>query len=130
VRVASRVCRRRAWHHGVVQRAVIRAALYPASRCANIHRTTGAVTGSGSRRCARLPQAACALSGCGPASPSRYRTEAARQGSVPAPGSGWPSRSDPDSGPGDLPLGRQSEGEHGLLVILGMPVDPPAHLRR
>ena len=41
-------------------------------RCANIHRTTGAVTGSGSSRCARRPQAAWALFGCGPASPSRY----------------------------------------------------------
>ncbi len=51
---------------------VIRAALCPASRCANIHVTTGAVAGSGSRRCARRPQAACALFGCGPASPSRY----------------------------------------------------------
>ena len=51
---------------------VIRAALCPASRCANIHRTTGAVTGSASSRCARRPQAACALFGCGPPSPSRY----------------------------------------------------------
>ena len=51
---------------------VIRAALCPASRCANIHVTTGAVAGSGSRRCARRPHAACALFGCGPASPSRY----------------------------------------------------------
>jgi hypothetical protein len=50
---------------------VIRAALCPASCCANIHRTTGAVTGSGSSRCARRPQAACALFGCGPASASR-----------------------------------------------------------
>jgi hypothetical protein len=42
---------------------VIRAALCPASRWANIHRTTGAVTGSGSSLCARRPQAACALFG-------------------------------------------------------------------
>ena len=40
---------------------VIRAALCPASRCANIHVTTGAVAGSGSSLCARRPHAACAL---------------------------------------------------------------------
>jgi len=51
---------------------VIRAAECPASRWANIHDTTGAVTGSGSSRCARRPHAACALFGCGPASASRY----------------------------------------------------------
>jgi len=50
----------------------IRARLCPASRWANIHATTCAVPGSGSKRCARRPQAACALFGCGPASPSRY----------------------------------------------------------
>ena len=51
---------------------VIRAALCPASRCANIHTTTGAVAGSGSSRCACRPYAAGALFGCGPASASRY----------------------------------------------------------
>ena len=51
---------------------VIRAAVCPASRCANIHDTTGAVAGSGSSLCARRPHAACALFGCGPASASRY----------------------------------------------------------
>jgi hypothetical protein len=51
---------------------VIRAALCPASRCAKIHVTTGAVAGSGSSLCARRPHAACALFGCGPASPRRY----------------------------------------------------------
>jgi hypothetical protein len=50
----------------------MRATLCPAGRWANIHRTIGAVTGSGSSRCARRPQAACALFGCGPASASRY----------------------------------------------------------
>ena len=50
----------------------IRATECPASRWANIHRTTCAVSGSGSSRCARRPQAAWALFGCGPASPSRY----------------------------------------------------------
>ena len=40
----------------------------PASRSAKIHRTCGAVTGSGSNRCRRRPQAACARFGCGPAS--------------------------------------------------------------
>ena len=34
--------------------------------------TTGAVPGSGSSLRARRPHAACALFGCGPASPSRY----------------------------------------------------------
>jgi hypothetical protein len=51
---------------------VIRAALCPASRWLNIHDTTGAVTGSGSSLCARLPHAAWALFGCGPASAIRY----------------------------------------------------------
>ena len=51
----------------------IRATECPASRWAKIHRTTCAVSGSGSRQWARRPQAACALFGCGPASPSRYR---------------------------------------------------------
>ena len=72
VRVPSRVRRRRARHPCVVQGPVIRATLCPASRCANIHRTTGAVTGSGSSLCARRPHAAWALFGCGPASASRY----------------------------------------------------------
>jgi hypothetical protein len=35
----------------------------------------------------------------------------------------------PDPGPCDLPLGRLARREHGLLVILGVPVDPSAHLR-
>jgi hypothetical protein len=51
---------------------VIRAVLYPASRWANIHATTGAVAGSGSSLCVRQPHAACALFECAPASPSRY----------------------------------------------------------
>jgi len=34
---------------------------------------------------------------------------------------------DPYPGPGDLPLGRQPERQHRLLVILGMPVHPAAH---
>ena len=34
------------------------------------HATMGAVAGSGSSRCALRPHAACALFGCGPASPS------------------------------------------------------------
>src|ERR1700733_9747947 len=51
---------------------VLLAAHCRASRWANIHVTTGAMSGSGSRRCARLPHAACALFGCGPASPSMY----------------------------------------------------------
>jgi hypothetical protein len=50
----------------------IRATEWPARRWAKIHRTAGAVRGSGSRRCARRPHAACALFGCGPASASRY----------------------------------------------------------
>jgi Pyridoxal-phosphate dependent enzyme len=54
------------------ERAAALAALCPASRWANIHATTGAVSGSGSSRCARRPQAACALSGSGPGSASRY----------------------------------------------------------
>jgi hypothetical protein len=49
---------------------VIRGALCPASRWLNIRVTTGAVSGSGSRRCARLPHPAWALFGCDPASPS------------------------------------------------------------
>ena len=36
---------------------------------------------------------------------------------------------DPDPGPGDLPLGLQPQRQHGLLVILGVAVDPPADLR-
>jgi hypothetical protein len=35
----------------------------------------------------------------------------------------------PDPGPGDLPLGRQPQREHGLLMILGMPVHPAADFR-
>ena len=50
---------------------VIRATLCPANRWANIHATTGAVSGSGSSRCARRPQEAWTLFGCGPASASR-----------------------------------------------------------
>ena len=57
---------------------LIRAALCPASRCANIHATTGAVTGSGSSLCARRPHAAWILFGCGPAS-ARRRPDAREQ---------------------------------------------------
>jgi hypothetical protein len=35
---------------------------------------------------------------------------------------------DPDPGAGDLPLGGQAEREHGLLVVLSVPVDPAADL--
>ncbi len=61
--------------HGIaasLSALVIRATLCPASRWANIQATTGAVWGSGSSRCARRPQAAWALFGCGPASARRY----------------------------------------------------------
>ena len=66
---------RRADGHGIpasFSARAIRAAECPASRWANIHDTTCAVSGSGSSRCARRPHAACTLFGCGPASPSRY----------------------------------------------------------
>jgi hypothetical protein len=46
--------------HGIpasLSARLIRAALWPASRWANIHRTTGAVTGSGSSLSARRPPA-------------------------------------------------------------------------
>ena len=33
----------------------------------------------------------------------------------------------PDPGPGDLPLRRQPERHHGLLMVLRVPVHPPAH---
>jgi hypothetical protein len=36
---------------------------------------------------------------------------------------------DPDPGPDDLPLGRQPQRQHRLLVILHVPVDPAAYLR-
>ena len=50
---------------------------------------------------------------------------------VPAllPGLGSHRGPHPDPGTGDLPLGRQAEREHGLLVVLGVPVDPPADFR-
>ena len=50
---------------------------------------------------------------------------------VPAllPGLGSHRGADPDPGPGDLPLGRQAQHQHRLLVILSAPVNPPAHLR-
>jgi hypothetical protein len=50
----------------------IRATECPTRRWAKIHRTTCAVSGSGSSQWARRPQAAWALFGCGPASPRRY----------------------------------------------------------
>ena len=61
--------------HGILasfKARAIRATEWPASRWANIHRTTFSVSGSGLRRCARRPQDACILFGCGPASASRY----------------------------------------------------------
>ena len=50
---------------------------------------------------------------------------------VPAllPGLDGHRGSDPDTGPGDLPLGRQPQHRHGLLVMLGSEVDPAAGLR-
>ena len=35
----------------------------------------------------------------------------------------------PDPGPGDLPLGRQAQRHHRVLVVLGVPVHPAAHFR-
>jgi hypothetical protein len=77
----------------------------------------------------RLPHAACALRRCGPASASRYpyrgrppryrpcsRVWAANRGA------------DPDAGPGDLPLRRQPQHGHRLLVMLGCQVGPPTRL--
>ncbi|WP_260724003.1 hypothetical protein [Dactylosporangium roseum] len=43
----------------------------PATYSVKIRCTIGAVTGSGSSRCSRLPRAALAGFGCGPASASR-----------------------------------------------------------
>jgi hypothetical protein len=60
----------------------IRATECPASRCANIHRTTCAVAGSGSSLCARRPHAACALFGCGPASASLYISRANSESAI------------------------------------------------
>ena len=51
---------------------------------------------------------------------------AAAQVSALLPGLGGHRGPDPDPGPGDLPLGREPQREHGLLVVLGVPVDPPA----
>ena len=62
----------------------IRAVLCPASRWAKIHQTACAVSGPGSSRCARRPQAAQALFGCGPASPSRYPYGGRPPGTGPA----------------------------------------------
>ena len=45
------------------------------------------------------------------------------------PGLGGHRGADPDAGPGDLPLGRQPQHRHGVLVVLGREVDPPASLR-
>ena len=89
--------------HGIpasLRARVMRATLCPASRWANIHRTTGAVTGSGSSRCARRPHAACALSGAVRHQPAGTRTAGGRPGTGPAPGSGQPSRCGPGSGSG------------------------------
>jgi hypothetical protein len=36
----------------------------------------------------------------------------------------------PDPGPGDLPLGRQAQRHHRVLVVLGVPVHPAAHSYR
>jgi hypothetical protein len=76
---------------------VIRAALCPASRWANIYVTTGAVARSRSVWYGRRPQAACASFGCGPASANRYQYGAGRRGIGPAPGPGRPWRCGPAS---------------------------------
>jgi hypothetical protein len=55
---------------------------------------------------------------------------AAAQVTALLPGLGGHRGADPDPRPGDLPLGRQSQREHRLLVVLGVPVDPPADFRR
>ena len=76
-----------------------------------------------------VPHAACALSGCGPASPSRYpyggRPPRYRPCSLAWDGHRGPDR---DAGPGDLPLGRQPEHGHRLLIMLRPVVDPAAGL--
>ena len=106
----------------------IRATLCPASRCANIHATTCAVPGSGSRRCARRPHAACALFGCGPASASRYLYGGRPPRYRPCRVCAAIAVRHPDAGPGDLPLGRQAQHRHRLLIVLGGVIDPAAGL--
>jgi hypothetical protein len=50
---------------------------------------------------------------------------------VPAllPGLGGHRGADPDAGPGNLPLGRQPQHRHRLLIMLTLVVDPAARLR-
>ena len=72
VRIPLRVRRRWAGHAPLVQLPGDTGDAAPGEAPANIHRTCGAVTGSGCRRWGRRPHAACALFGCGPASTSRY----------------------------------------------------------
>jgi hypothetical protein len=67
---------------------VIRAALCPASLCAKIHVTTGAVSGSGSSLCARRPRRRVPCPGAARHHRAATRTAGARRGSGPAPGSG------------------------------------------
>jgi hypothetical protein len=57
VLVPSRVGARRARHASLVELPGDAATLRPASRCSKIHRTCGAVAGSGSSRCSRCPTA-------------------------------------------------------------------------
>jgi hypothetical protein len=129
VRVASRVGGGRARDRGVVQGA---------------RDPGGAVPGQPlrehpphHRRCGRVRlQAVC------PPAPRRVRLVRMRPGisqpvsvwrsaaQVPTllPGLGGHRSPHPDPGPGDLPLRRQPERQHGLLVILGVPVHRAADL--
>ena len=108
----------------------IRATECPARRWAKIHRTMGAVARVGfqpvrapSPRGVRLVRVRPRVR-----EPVPVRRAAAE---VPAllPGLDGHRGADPDAGPGDLPLGRQPQHRHRLLIMLGRVVDPAAGLR-
>ena len=79
-----------------VSARVIRAALCPASRCANIHRTTGAATGQVPAGGPGIPTPRAPCSDAAPHRRAGTRTAVGRPGTGPAPGSAPPCGADPD----------------------------------
>ena len=130
VRVAARVGRRRARHPGIVQGAGDPRGAVPGQPLREDPRDD--------RRRGRVGFEAVRAPTPGGVRLVRVRPRVAEPVPIrraPAeiaallPGLGGHRGPHPDPGPGDLPLGRQAQGEHRLLVVLGVPVHPPADLR-
>ena len=107
----------------------IRAVLCPASRWAKIHRTACAVSGRAPAGAPAAPRRRRPCSGAARHHPAGTPTAAAPPGTGPAPHLDRHRGPHPDTRPGDLPLRRQPQHRHRVLVMPGRDINPPARLR-